>query len=90
LLFWIIRKALDLKHDGAERPLRGMKRRGGTASKGAEGAGFSLDAPRPLRCRREVQAGAQQKTIRRIVFRRERADIYGSPEYRCLSPEATE
>ena len=37
----------------------------------------------------EVQAGAQQKTIRRIVFRRERADIHGSPEFHCLSPEAT-
>ena len=37
----------------------------------------------------EVQAVAQQKTILRIVFRRERAVIHGSPEYRCLSPQAT-
>ena len=51
--------------------------------------GFSPDAPRPLRSRREVHAGAQQETIRRFVFRRERADIYDSPEYYCLSPKAT-
>jgi hypothetical protein len=37
----------------------------------------------------EGQAGAKQKTILRIVFRRERTDIHGSPEYRCLSPKAT-
>ena len=30
-----LRAALDLRHDGAERPLCGMKRGGGTESKGA-------------------------------------------------------
>ena len=82
-------KALDWKHDGAARCQRQRKRCGGTASKGAVGEGFSPDAPRPLRCRRESHAGAKQKKILRIVFRRERADIHGSPEYRCLSPKAT-
>jgi len=37
----------------------------------------------------EASADAKQETILRIVFRRERADILGSPEYRCLSPKAT-
>jgi len=52
-----LRAALDWKHDEAERPLCGMQRRGGTASKGAAGAGFSPDAPRPLRSRRESHVG---------------------------------
>jgi hypothetical protein len=82
-------KALDWEHDGAARCQWQRKRRGGTASKGAEGASFSPDAPRPLRSRREAQAGALLKTILWIVFRRERADIHGSPEYCCLSPKAT-
>ena len=44
------RSALDLQHDEAERPLCGMKRGEGMASKGAVGVGFSPDAPRLLRC----------------------------------------
>ncbi|MEN6563860.1 MAG: hypothetical protein ABFD11_10000, partial [Christensenella sp.] len=40
LLKRIARSVLDLRHDEAERPLRGVKRGGETVSKGAEGAGF--------------------------------------------------
>ena len=50
------RAALDWKHDGAARCQWQRKRRGGTASKGAEGAGFSPDASRPLRSRRESRS----------------------------------
>jgi len=48
-----LRAALDWKHDEAARCQRQIQRRGGTASKGTERAGFSPDTPRPLRCRRD-------------------------------------
>ena len=66
------RSALDLQHDEAERPLCGMKRGEGMASKGAVGVGFSPDAPRLLRClpgrvgsRRDP---TKQKTMQCMVF----------------------
>ena len=37
----------------------------------------------------EASAGAKQKTILRIFFKRERVDIHGDSESRCLSPRAT-
>jgi hypothetical protein len=54
-------KALDSKHDAAERPQCGRKRGGGTASKGAVGVGFSPDAPRPLRSRREGRSAVHNR-----------------------------
>jgi len=43
------RAALDLQHDGVARCLWQIQRRGGMASKGAVGVGFSPDALRLLR-----------------------------------------
>ncbi len=56
-----LRAALDWKHDGAARCQWQRKRREGTASKGAVGVGFSPDAPRPLRSRREGRSAVQNR-----------------------------
>ena len=75
---------------GGERARWAMKRAVSPVSKRVFQAASAAkeDDYCELSCR-EVSAGAKRKTILRIVFRRERADIRGSPEFRYLSPEAT-
>ena len=66
-----LRTALDLRHDEAERPLCGMKRGGGTVSKGVLGSRFSGNAERRLRTGRRVGSRrdpTKQKTMHRMVF----------------------